>query len=243
MADRVPHKFPSTRWTTVRRAGEKGSGSEALRQLLVRYLGPLRTHLVAEKRLSAEQAEDLLHGFIADKVLERQILAAATPQKGRFRTFLLTALGRYVSDQLRSDRRRIRLGGQVGSAESQSVADSNPGPSGAFDLSWARQVLANAASLMQQECEAGRRIDIWGVFVGRILSPTLEGAEPVSYDLLTQQFGLASVDAAANLLTTAKRMFARSLRGVVGEYMEEDEIEGEIADLRAILARDADRSR
>jgi len=46
----------------------------------------------------------------------------------------------------------------------------------------------------------------------------------------------------SNLLITAKRMFARRLRAVVGEYMGEDgEVEQEIADLRAILGRGRDR--
>jgi hypothetical protein len=43
---------------------------------------------------------------------------------------------------------------------------------------------------------------------------------------------------AANALVTAKRMFTRILRGVIGEYeSDEEEIDSEIDDLHKILAR------
>jgi len=68
--------------------------------------------------------------------------------------------------------------------------------------------------------------------------PTLQGVEPVSNEQLAIQFSLSSAHGASNLMITGKRMFARSLRGVVGEYIEDDRlIDQEIADLRAILAR------
>ena len=91
---------------------------------------------------------------------------------------------------------------------------------------------------MHEECRSTGRADIWGIFEGRVLAPTLEGAEPVGYEALSTQFNFSTVEAAANVLVTAKRMFARNLRGVVGEYMGRDgEVEQEIAELRATLAR------
>jgi hypothetical protein len=244
MSDRAPHKFPSTRWATVRQAGERGSGGDALRQLLLRYMAPLRAYLTVERRFPADQAEEFLQGFIADKVLEREILASASPDHGRFRTFLLVALSRYVADQMRAANRKMRSpNGQVTLHDAGPLLDPNPGPSEAFELAWARQVLANTATQMQRQCEESNRKDIWTVFEGRVLSPALNGAEPVPYEQLVSQLGMASVDAAVNLVTTAKRMFARSLRGVVGEYIDEGEVEQEIADLRAILARGVTKSR
>jgi hypothetical protein len=65
----------------------------------------------------------------------------------------------------------------------------------------------------------------------------LRQGEPVPLAELVRRFGV-SADQASNLLATAKRMFARNLRQVVGEYAEGDEdVEDEIRTLRGILAR------
>jgi RNA polymerase sigma-70 factor (ECF subfamily) len=243
-ADAKPSSFPATQWSAVEHAGEIGpAGAKALGELLPRYLGPLRAHLARQQRLEMHQAEDLLQGFLAEKVLERNLIGDASREKGRFRTFLLVALDRFVSNQLRDARSLKRSPGEKTAPLDAAAATAAPvpTPSGVFEAAWARQVLSNAAERMRDECKASNRDDIWQIFEARVLCPTLEGAEPVPYEQLVTQLGLSDVDAASNLLVTAKRMFARSLRGVVGEYMGEDgQIEQEIAELRAILARGRD---
>jgi len=83
--------------------------------------------------------------------------------------------------------------------------------------------------------EPGRRV---GVFECRLLAPALEGTDPVDYGELVRRFGLQSPSQASNVLVTAKRMYARTLRGVVAEYSgDAAEIEAEIGDLHRILAR------
>jgi len=237
--DRQSNQFPTTRWTSVERAGEHGTaGAAALARLLTLYLAPLRAHLVLQKRLPPDRADDLLQGFISDKVLERELVAGAAREKGKFRTFLLVALDRFVSNQLRDDqRKRRRPDGLVSLDDAPDTADPAPGAGAAFDLCWARQVLEQAARRMFDDCNASGRTDLWAVFDGRVLSPTLEGDECVPYELLVERFALGSVDAASNLLVSGKRMFARSLRRVVGEYTGEGgDAEREIADLREILS-------
>jgi DNA-directed RNA polymerase specialized sigma24 family protein len=236
-----PYRFPTTQWSVVEQAGVSDeAGGAALERLLPRYLAPLRTHLMRHKRLEPQQAEDLLQGFLVERVLERNLIGGALREKGRFRTFLLVALDRFVSNQLRDARSLKRSPGQELAPLDTAAAETSPAPtpSGVFESAWARQVLSNAAERMRDECKASTRDDIWQIFDGRILSPTLEGAEPIPYEQLVARFGLGDVGAASNLLVTAKRMFARSLREVVGEYMSKDgQVEEEIAELRAILAR------
>ena len=53
-----------------------------------------------------------------------------------------------------------------------------------------------------------------------------------------RQYGFRSPAQAANVLITAKRMFARFVRAVIAEYMEEDgNVETEITELKRILAQ------
>jgi RNA polymerase sigma-70 factor (ECF subfamily) len=231
--------FPTTQWTGVRDAGIGGTaGAEALARLLPRYLRPLRAHLVLQRKLPADQADDLIQSFLAEKVLERNLVGGAVPGKGRFRTFLLVALNRFVSNQLRNERcaKRSHENGEA-SAAVEHAADDAPGPAEIFQIAWARQVLADAAQLMRRQCHHDQRNDIWAVFEARVLGPSLEGAEPVAYEELAGSLGLSGVEAARNLLVTGKRMFARSVRGVVREYTGDDaQVDQEIAELRQVLA-------
>ena len=81
-------------------------------------------------------------------------------------------------------------------------------------------------------------MQLWGIFESRVVGPTLEGALPVDYAHLVEQFGFQSPSQASNALTTAKRMYARALRSAVGRYAQnEEEIEAEIKELKEILAR------
>jgi hypothetical protein len=92
---------------------------------------------------------------------------------------------------------------------------------------------------MHTECDREGRDDVWGVFQCRLVRPLLEGAEPADYQQLVSRFRFESPAQASNVLMTAKRMFARSLKAVVGEYARRpEEIEAEIAELTNILARD-----
>ena len=230
--------FPETSWSEVERA--PGS-RDALGRLLVRYLPALRARLVIEKRIQPDRAGDLLSGFISDRVVEQQLVARADRSRGRFRTFLLTALDRYVVDQHRAASAGKRNPGGGSTVVSLELLDErqHPGagsPSAASEVAWAREVLAEAVRRMEAQCRADARPDLWDVFRCRVLDPALEGAEPLPYDQFVSTFGLKTPAQAANALVTAKRMFARVLRSVVAEYADGAAADQEIAELRAILA-------
>src|SRR4051794_9434966 len=162
--------FPTTQWTAVQGAGAPGAlGGAALSGLLTRYLAPLRAFLVLHERLPAHRADDLLQGFIADKVLETDLVSSAARGRGRFRSYLLLALRRYVWNQNRNENRRRRSPGNVASLQhAPEAADLEPGPAEAFDIEWARQVLADAAGRMRKECQDAGREEVWTVFDARV---------------------------------------------------------------------------
>ena len=258
--------FPHTRWSLVGRAGGAADPRqlrEALDELLPHYLPALRAHLLLDRRIPRDRAEDLLQGFVADRVLERHLIAVADPGRGRFRTFLLTALDHYCLDDAKYRSRHVRspAGGAVLSLDDDRsgagrVADARgPGGGGAdaFEAAWARQVVDQAVQRMRAEClRPDRQVNggspgpngavpgktYWALFERRVLLPALEGVEPPPYERLVAEFGLRSATQAANLLITGKRMFARALRSVVAEYATgEHEVADEMRDLRTILSR------
>jgi hypothetical protein len=119
--------------------------------------------------------------------------------------------------------------------------DGLPSPcaaSDAFDVAWARGVIAESLRRMRCQCEMSGRSDLWGLFELRLADPILNGSEPVGYEQLVERFRLGSPAQASNLLITSKRMYARVLRAVVAEYAgNAEEIESELQELKAILAR------
>ena len=236
-------RFPTTQWSLLAlvRRGDARASQQALGELLGRYLPALQAHLIHARRLRPDQAEDLIQEFIAQKILEKGLLRRADRKLGRFRSFLLKSLDRFLLDQIRraGAKKRSPRGADLASLGDQiKSVPSGQTPSDAFDVAWARGVIGEALKRMRTQCETSGRSDVWGVFECRIVDPILKGAEPVDYQELVRRFGLESPARASNVLITAKRMYARALRSVVAEYVEDDdEMESEIEDLQQILAR------
>jgi RNA polymerase sigma-70 factor (ECF subfamily) len=209
---------------------------------MTRYMPALRAHVVFRFRVAADRAEDYLQAFLADKVLEHALIGHADRARGKFRSFLMTALNNFVLNSLRNERAGIRSPEALVSLHQKEgliepVGD-DPSPSEAFDLAWAREVIDQTIQRMKAECASSGRDDLWGLFEGRTLEPALRGAEPIAYGELISRFGLSSPAQATNLLVTANRMFVRHLRAVISRYeLEEDEIDAEIDGLWQVLAR------
>ncbi|NQT11663.1 MAG: sigma-70 family RNA polymerase sigma factor [Planctomycetes bacterium] len=235
-------RFPTTHWSLVARAGKDRAEArgEALGDLLVRYLPALRAHLICAKGIAPDRADDLVQGFVADKILEKDLISRADRDLGKFRTFLLAALGHFVINQYRDQhakKRAPRDRAVLSIKDHDGLGRSEASPSTAYEVAWARGVIGEALRRMQLECQESNRTDVWGIFEGRVLGPTLEGSEPVDYDTLIRRFGFQSPSQVSNVLVTAKRMYARVLRSVVGEYAQSsEEIESEINELKQILA-------
>jgi len=230
--------FPSTQWSLVDRAGAGDSMERrrALGDLLQRYLPALRAHLVLNKRIDRDRAEDLLQGFVTNKVLEQGLFARANPDKGRFRALLVTSLNHYVIDVFRQQRGTPPAFSLSESDFVRGMGESEP-PADVFDVAWAKELLGEVLRRMQAECKTSRRPDLWGIFEARILSPILDSAATLPYEQLVKRFDFRSPTQAANALVTAKRMFGRILRAVVAEYAGgEAAVDAEIRDLHQVLA-------
>ncbi len=236
-------RFPTTHWSLVDLAGA-GQGTierDALDRLLTRYWPALKAHLVIKKRIDPNEAEDLVQGFIENKVLERDLISTAESGRGRLRSLLATALDNYVANQMRQRSAAKRGADRAASLDQEAYehcAATTDAPHDAFDVAWAREVLAEILRQMQAECEGSGRDDVWAMFHVRVLAPILEGAEPPSYDEIVDRFGFRSPTQASNALVTGKRMFGRIMRGVISEYADDkDDIDAEIRDLQDILSR------
>jgi len=92
-------QFPTTRWTLVVAAGDpqRKEARSALVFLCENYWYPLYAYL-RRRGHPADQAQDLTQEFFM-RVLEGRYLDRANPEKGRFRSFILTSLKFFVADE------------------------------------------------------------------------------------------------------------------------------------------------
>ena len=192
-------------------------------------------------RYDEHRADDLLQGFLADKVLEQRLIGHADPTRGRFRTFLLAALDRYVIDALRhnaAQKRSPRAAiSDVDQHRDTLASRATSTRADAFDLAWAREVLGEVLSTMRRECEQTNRADLWDVFNVRYLKPATEGTEPEAHESIARRLNLDSPQQAANLLVTAKRMYTRVFKSVVARYASsKDEVRNEVTELWRIFS-------
>lgn len=235
--------LPPTRWSVVARAGrrERETWTDALGVIVTLYRPVLERYLVCNLRVPADRAEDIVQGFLSEKLLERNVLRQASPGKGRLRSFVLKVFRNYAIGQLRrlqALKRRPESPDAVRLDALPELAADGSSQADAFDVLWARQLLARTVDRMREECRAKSREALWGVFEDRVLGPLCDGTAPMPYEQLVSRFGLRSPSEASNLLITAKRMFSRILRELVRETVaDERDVEAEIRELQRVLGR------
>jgi len=160
-----PREFTTTRWSVVLRAG--GASPEeahvALEQLCADYWYPLYA-FIRRKGHSPEDAADLTQSFFA-KLLANDFAQGLTPEIGRFRSFLLTSLNRFLVDDWRAARRQKRGGGAFVDSLDSLIAERGEAsylgelghsetPERLFQRTWAETLFARVLNRLSAECAA-----------------------------------------------------------------------------------------
>jgi len=103
--------FSPTRWSLIAalRCGEAPQVREALETLCRAYWYPLYAYARRCGQVP-EDAADITQSFFA-QLIEKEIFARADPERGRLRTFLLTAMQNFLRDDWRKQQRLKRGGG------------------------------------------------------------------------------------------------------------------------------------
>jgi RNA polymerase sigma-70 factor (ECF subfamily) len=142
--------FATTHWSVVRNAAAANSveSMAALDRLCRQYWRPLY-YFVRRRGYQEEDAQDLTQGFFA-RFLEKQSIAAADRDRGRFRTFLLTSMEHYLANewdrahrQKRGGDRRFLSLEEAASAEAgyQLLPGDAATPDRLYDRRWAQGLL------------------------------------------------------------------------------------------------------
>ena len=232
-------QFVTTHWSMVLAAGGLLSQeqSQALEALCQAYWYPLYAY---SRRVGygPEDAKDLTQSFLSH-LLEKGALSLADPERGRFRTFLLTALKHYLVDEHRRASALKRGGGRVfqplerddGEDRYQFEPADLSSPDVLYDRGWAREVLAQALSRLREEYASSKhgpgfealKDYIWGERSGS------------SCAQLGREIGM-SEEAAKKAVQRMRQRFAQLLRQQIAETVNTPaELEEELRYLSSLL--------
>ena len=146
---------------------ESGSADAALERLCRAYWYPLYAH-VRRRGYDAQEAPDLTQAFF-ERLLEKSFLRAVDRNKGRFRTFLLTAVDHFLANEWRRGHARKRGGGRaLISLDDESVEGRyqlepahHETPEKLFERRWALTLLDQAMHRLSVESAASGKTDLF----------------------------------------------------------------------------------
>lgn len=224
-----------TRWSMVGSA--QSDDPAALAELCKTYWYPLYCYARRICR-NRDDASDLTQGFF-EMLLKRQALKAACAERGKMRTFLLTALKNHAAEEFRNGRALKRGGGvpviafDALTAEQRFALEPRDdlSPEREFDRAWARQLLS---SVLAKLGEAYREAGKGEVF--EALRDHLTGGDTEGYTAAAESLDLsaASVRYAAFKL---RERYRAMLREAIQETVStEEETAEEMAHLRSLFS-------
>ncbi len=232
--------FVTTHWSVVltARRSDTTRAHDALARLCQAYWHPLYAYV---RRLghAPSDAQDLTQEFFA-RLLAKNYLADADESRGRFRSFLLTALKHFLANEWDKSRAQKRGGGQipipidVGTAETScgfEPVDSLTAEK-IYERRWALTLLEQVLRRLREEYVRAGREKLF-----EQLKPTLtEASRTVRYAEMAGHLGLSegAVKVAVHRL---RQRYREVLRAEIADTVASPaEVEDELRNLFSALA-------
>lgn len=227
--------FPTTHWSLLARASLNGEveARAALEELCRRYWLPVHQFIQFRGHREAG-AEDLTQDFFLH-VCRHSTFSRADRMRGRFRTFLLGALVKFLANE--TDRANAqKRGGGAADLRLDEMDDCEAPPTpptvlADFDREWATTILANALERVRGEFTDTGRGEVFAT-----LKNFLPGASaPPAYEDAAQRIG-SSVPALKSEVHRLRLRFRALIREEVAATVSAPhEIEEELAHLQSVL--------
>ena len=232
--------FATTHWSVVLSARDKASpqSAEALEALCRAYWCPLYAY-VRRQGHSPHDAEDLTQEFFS-RLLHKDYLHAVAPEKGRFRTFLLVALKRFLADVQDRARAQKRGGGAVPLSIDAERAEQRycvepvdqMTPERIYERHWALTLLDRAMSRLGDEFVSAGKADEFEQLKGFLTAE--RGA--IAHAEVAPKLGL-SEGALRVAVHRLRRRFRELFREEIANTVASPgEIEEEVRHLMAVLS-------
>lgn len=235
--------FATTHWSIVLEAGrgrpaaaDQDPGA-ALATLCQNYWFPLYAYVRRRVR-DVSEAQDLTQAFFA-RLLERDLLAHAAPERGRFRSFLLTAMQNFLTNEWKKEHAAKRGGGRHALSLDFTSGDSRLSFEPAhdwtaeriFDRSWAITLLDHVLARLREEYAGSGRKQLFELLRPYIGGQREDGSLAEIAKSLEMTEGAAKV-AAHRLRKRYRELLREELAQTVAD---ESEIDAEIAWLFSAL--------
>ena len=233
--------FATTRWSLVLAAGrEPTTGSRAaFSELCELYWSPVYA-FARRQGYGVHEAEDLTQAFFA-RLLEKDVVQAADPQRGRFRSFLLASFKNFVANERDRERAQKRGSGQVivgldfESAEARYSAEpvDTLTPDAVFERQWALGVLDRVLLTLRAECrKAGK-----SALFDQVRDLLGGDRSPGGYAAIARSLGTTEGSVKVNV-HRLRRRYGDLLRAEIeATVANASEIDDEIAYLMAVMSR------
>lgn len=231
--------FATTQWSLVLRAGQRAdaAAARALELLCERYWLPIYAY-VRRQTPDAADAQDLTQEFFA-RLIEKNVVAAAEPERGRFRAFLLGSVKHFLSnarDRARAqkrggDRRRLSLDFAEGESRLAREPAGHLTPERLFERRWALELLEVVVERLRAEHAAAGKLRQF-----ELLSGALAGdRERLSYAEIAAALG-QSEEAARQAASRLRRRYRELLRAeVAATVVGPEEVDDELRRLLTVL--------
>ena len=236
-------RFHTTHWSLIaalpKRADQTldGRSQEALKHLCETYWQPLYA-FARYSGWSAEDAQDQTQAFLA-KVVEDSGLGGATPERGRFRSYLLGAMKHFMANTREHAKAKKRGGGHrfvhgdVAEIESGLSVASQPGTAAevdlAFDRTWAQQTTSAALDQLKREWSDRGKSDQF-----EILHPSLTSEIP-DRPVVADRLGMTENALNVTIHRLRQRYAALVREAVSRTVADEGDIEDELRYLVGVL--------
>ena len=229
-------EFPATQWSLLAQATLNGeaAATAALAEFCRRYREPV-LQFIRIRGVPPAEAEDLTQDFLLH-VMEKSTLRRADATRGRFRSFLIGALVRFLRDAYHQRTAQKRGGMALPlSFDEPDLAAAMPtiAPDDAalFDRAWATQMLLLALEGLKADYGKAGRAEAYAV-----LAAYLPGrAAPPPYEEAAATLGLGLATFKTEVHRLLERFRQRLRREIAGTVTSPEEIEDELAYLGRVL--------
>jgi RNA polymerase sigma-70 factor (ECF subfamily) len=231
--------FATTHWSVVLAAGESASpqAGQALEKLCHAYWYPLYAY-VRRQGHGPEDAQDLTQEFFA-RLLQKQFFRQARPERGRFRSFLLTSLKHFLVNEWHRATARKRGSGHTPVPLDTVLAERlycrEPGlelpADKLYERNWALALLEQVRARLRKEYAAEGRSDRF-----EIVEQFLPGEESgLSYVEAARQLGLAEGTLKSDVHRFRQR-YRQALRAEIAHTVTtREDVDEELRHLLAVL--------
>jgi DNA-directed RNA polymerase specialized sigma24 family protein len=242
--------FLTTHWSLIENidSGDLDKNRALLGLLLSKYWKPVYCYL-RRKGYDNEKAKDLTQEFFYEAVFGRGLIQKADESKGRFRSFLLIALNRFLINikhkeiaQKRIPKDKLVPLDMVDSLELPQIISSLV-PEDSFNYAWVSSLLEDVLEEVEAKCHADGKSVHWRVFCDRILQPLIDGSDPPSLKDICQKYGIKDDAKASNMIVTVKRRFQAALKKQLRDSVVSDkQVNGELEEIKRFFPKIAQDS-